>query len=690
MKLIITEKPSVAKDIAKILNVNKKENGYYCSSEYLITYAFGHLISLENISYYNENISLDSLPIIPDNFKLKVTDDPGIKKQLRIIKDLAKKATSIINAADAGREGELIFRYIYNYLKLDLPMQRLWISSLTKESIKKGFQNLKNGKDYDNLYYAAKARSEADWLIGLNASIAISKANTKGLFLSLGRVQTPTLALIVKRTFNNKNFKPVDYFNINLKITKDSSFYNLSYKDKFDQKNEAQIILENITNKVNVTDVIYKEKKETTPLLFDLTSLQMEANKIFGYSAQDTLNLTQALYEKHKALTYPRTDSKYLSDDMHQIVHNTIKSITTNDISSAIKGFDNKKPFNNNKVTDHHAIIPTGNENLSNLKETELNIYNLVKNRFLAAFDEPCIKNITTITFDSSSVSPFTLKGTVIKTIGWRKFNNSKSEDVILPNFKIGEELPIISKEVVTKQTTPPPLLNDSSLLKLMETAGKEIEDEELADALKEKGIGTPATRASTIEVLIKREFVSRDKKYLMPTKLGIDLIKSVLKAKAEIVSPKLTGEWEYKLKLIEKGELSYENFKTNVTQFTRDLTLKTINAGKYMTYDPDINLPICPKCKKGKIKNSKKSFYCTNYNNINLKCTFTIWKNIAGKNVSENVIKQLINKGVTSEIKGFKSKAGKSFAAKLKLDTDFKVIFMFNENKKSKFKSKK
>lgn len=686
MKLIIAEKPSVAKDIANILKVTNKENGYYSSSEYIVTYAFGHLISLENIKFYNEELNLSSLPIIPDVFKLKVTNDPGIKKQLKIIKNLASKANSIINAADAGREGELIFRYIYNYLKLDLPMKRLWISSLTNESIQKGFKNLKKGSDYNNLYLAAKARSEADWLIGLNASVAISKANNNGLFLSLGRVQTPTLALIVKRTFNNQNFKPVDYFVIDLKISKNNLFFKLNYKDSFDEKNKANIIIENCGLKVIVEDIIFKEIQEPTPLLYDLTSLQMDANKIYGYSAQETLNLTQALYEKHKALSYPRTDSKYLSDDMHNDVFNTIKNITDNNIYKKLIKVNNKKPFNNNKVTDHHAIIPTGNENLSSLKDNELNIYNLVKNKFLAAFSEPCIKNITTVTFSSNNIAPFTLKGTIIKNLGWRLFTSTKNkEDIILPSFKKGEKLPIVSKNVVTKQTTPPPLLNDSTLLKLMETAGKEIEENDLADALKDKGIGTPATRANVIETLINRNFIIRNKKYLIPTELGIDLIKSILKAKAKIVSPKLTGEWEYKLRLIEKGELSYSNFKNNINEFTKELTNKVIEAAKYLTYNPNDKLSICPKCKKGKIKESKKSFYCTNYNSKKEKCTFTIWKNIAGKNISEKNIKQLINKGITTEIKGFKSKKGKLFTAKLKLDNNFKINFEFLANKNFK-----
>jgi len=685
MKLIITEKPSVAKDIAKVLNVTKKEDGFYSSPEYLITYAFGHLVSLENIKYYNEELNLSSLPIIPENFKLKITDDPGIRKQMKIIKNLANKADIIINAADAGREGELIFRYIYDYHKLKQPIKRLWISSLTSQSIKEGFNNLKDGKDYYNLYLAAKARSEADWLIGLNSSIAISKANNKGLFLSLGRVQTPTLALIVKRTFEHKKFKPKDYFNINLKISKDNAFHTLFYKDKFTNKNDAKILTEDIGTTTIVDDIILKEKKEGTPLLFDLTSLQMEANKLFGYSAQDTLNIVQALYEKHKSLTYPRTDSKYLSDDMKQTVLNTVKSITSNDVYSNIEKFENKKPFNNNKVTDHHAIIPTGHESLSSLKENELNIYKLVKNRFLAAFYEPCIKNITTITFSSNSIKPFTLKGTIIEVIGWRKFNKTISKDIILPSFKVGEQLPIISKDIITKQTIPPSLLNDSSLLKLMETAGKEIEEEELADAIKEKGIGTPATRASIIETLIKRNFIFREKKHLIPTALGIDLIKSVLKAKAHIVSPKLTGEWEHKLKLIEKGKLAYEIFKTEINDFTKILTSKVIEAAKYITYNPDLNLPVCPRCKKGKIKESQKSFYCTFYNakNEEDKCSLTIWKTIAGKKINNTIVSQLISKSITKEIKGFKNKEGKSFSSQLKFDTNFKVIFNFSKSKK-------
>lgn len=693
MKLIIAEKPSVAKDIAKVLNVSNKENGYYHNTKYFVTYAFGHLISLAPMEQYKETITLEDLPIIPDEFKLQVTDDPGIKKQLKIIKTLALKSSKIICATDAGREGELIFRYIYNYLQLKQPIDRLWISSLTKQAIEEGFNNLKDGKQYYNLYLAAKARSEADWLIGLNSSYALTKAYNKNLLLPLGRVQTPTLGLIVKRTSAYTNFKPVDYFIIQLKITKGNVFYTLNYNHNFSAKMDATLFLEELSNEVKVTDVNSKEKNEGTPSLFDLTSLQMEANSVLGFSAKKTLDLIQALYEKHKALTYPRTDSKFLSNDMKNTVLNTIKQITDDAIYSEIKTISNLKPYNDNKVTDHHAIIPTGVENFDAFSKDEKNIYTIVKNRFLAAFYKPCIKQITTIKFASNDKEPFILKGTVIKDIGWRLFyqkkvNDKKTEEKenLLPPFNINENYIIANKNVLSKKTTPPPLLNDSSLLKLMETAGKEIEDEHLMETLKGKGIGTPATRAAIIENLLKRNYIVRNKKHLLPTALGVEIIKALFLEKTEIVSSKLTGEWESKLIQIEKGELLYTDFMTELKSFTENLIQKVKNSSKHLTFNPDENLITCPKCKKGKIKESKKSFYCTKYNDDTLKCSFNIWKSIAGKKLTYNNVKNLIDNGKTKKLSGFKNKEGKSFSAVISLDNDFKTNFVY-ENKKRKNK---
>lgn len=695
MKTIIAEKPSVARDIANVVGATQRKDGYLEGNNFRVTWAIGHLVGLSMPKAYGyEKWELNNLPIIPNPFKLEVTEDPGIRKQFKIIKELFSKADQIIVATDAGREGELIFRYIYQLSKpsKNIAIKRLWISDLTEKTIKKGLQNLKPIADYDNLYYSGKARSQADWLVGINFTQAFTVASKKNKPLSIGRVQTATLSLIVNRYIENTEFKSIPFYVPKIILEHQSLKFAMNSEVKYENQNHANHFIENLKGTTTPPiEVINKETSEKPPVLYDLTTLQREANKMYGLTAQQTLDVAQSLYEKHKATTYPRTDSQYLAtnqkDDVKEVFDAVsgfkIQDIELNTLKdSCIANVDGNSIFNDKKISDHHAIIPTAiTINLNSLSDTEKQIYLLVVARFYEAFLNPCLKHITTFNTIIKEVV-FTASETKIKNKGWRILLPEKKSSIMLPDLPTGLTKTILDCQIAEGQTKPKALFTENSLLAMMETAGKLVIDKELRNSLKDKGLGTSATRASIIETLIKRQYIFREKGKLIPTEIAVELIKAL--DHLSICSAELTGTFESKLNSIEKGNYQYETFMNEMGSYVKDLLPEIIQSGntisKIQTLDEkkdDFNFGNCPKCNKGIIKKGKKSTYCSNWNE-DPKCDFTIWLTKSEKKLSDSHIKQLISKGHTKEIKGFKSKAGKSFGASLKLDNNYKVIFDF------------
>lgn len=601
MKIVIAEKPSVARELAKVFGATTKRDGYIEGKGYSFTWAFGHLLQLAPPQEYGFiGWRRQHLPMLPKKFKLSVRkiktkdgliEDPSVRKQLDIIKKLFDEATEIIVATDAGREGELIFRYIYYYLKCKKPFKRLWISSQTDEAIKEGFRNLKPGTDYDTLFNSAHCRSESDWLVGMNATQALSIAAGNRTVLSLGRVQTPTLAMICARYIESKNFVPKLFYQLSILLDKDGQQFKAMSVASFDKKEDAEALFEKIQD-VNsgfplgglIKDVESKPRKEPPPLLHDLSSIQQEANKKKGYTADQTLSILQSLYEG-KLISYPRTGSRYIGDDVFAGIPKLIDQLKGHpDFGKSAEFLStvplNKRSVNAKKVTDHHAILPTG-EVPYHLSSDKQAVYDMIVGRMLEAFHKECIKELTKINIESGS--EFVANGTVIRAAGWRSVLNdpeedSKSEESLsLPKVKKEELLPILEKALVEKQTKPKPLYNEASLLKALETSGKEIEDEELRYAMKDSGLGTPATRASIIETLITREYIRREKRNLVPSDKGLavyEVVKDQMIAQAE-----LTGQWEKRLEEIRSGA-SVSEFKEEITTYTRTITEQLLACG--------------------------------------------------------------------------------------------------------------
>lgn len=584
MKLCITEKPSVAKDIAAILGASKRCDGYYEGSGYRVTWTFGHLCTLKEPADYTElwkRWSLGALPMIPQRFGIKVIADKGIEKQFNIIKTLIGDADEVINCGDAGQEGELIQRWVMQKADIHCPVKRLWISSLTDESIREGFKSLKPEADYDSLYYAGLSRAIGDWILGMNATRLYSlKYSAPGNVLSIGRVQTPTLALIVQRHHEIANFKPEDYWELKT-LYRDVTFNATS--GRFATEWEAMAALELIKGKpMVITDVSEKKGREAPPRLFDLTSLQVECNKKWGWTADDTLRLIQSLYEK-KVTTYPRVDTTYLSEDIYPKVPVILKQMTpyAQLTASLLAGKlpKSKKVFDNSKVTDHHAIIPTG-QSPSSLVGDERKLYHLIALRFIGAFYPDCVFQSTTVLGEVDSVG-FKASGKVIVEPGWRSLYAAKdsdgdnAEDGILPPFAAGETGPH-EPSLLKKQTQPPKLYTEGTLLRAMESAGKTVDDEELREAMKENGIGRPSTRAAIIETLFRRRYIYRDKKNIRASQAGIDLIATI---REELLkSAKLTGLWENKLRRIERGEFSAAEFIAELKTLIGDIVINVLS----------------------------------------------------------------------------------------------------------------
>ncbi|OCW94650.1 DNA topoisomerase III [Macellibacteroides sp. HH-ZS] len=688
MKVIIAEKPSVARDIAAIVGASNRREGYLEGNGYAVTWAFGHLIGLAMPQDYGiTGFQSENLPILPADFKLlprQVKDgkaykpDPGTMKQLKVIKELFSKCERIIVATDAGREGELIFRYIFHYLECNKPFDRLWINSLTDQAIRKGLENLRPGTEYDNLYASAKARSQADWVVGINASQALSISAGYGVW-SLGRVQTPTLAMICSRYLENKEFKPQTYFQVKLLTVKDATQFAIISTERFDTKQDADTILERIrsSESVSVVNVETKQGSQEPPLLYDLTTLQKEANSRHSFSADKTLSVAQSLYEA-KLISYPRTGSRYISDDVFAEIPALIGQLSgyapfANYAKSLSGAYLNRRSVNDKKVTDHHALIIT--ENMpKDISADQRIIYDMIAARMLEAFSGKCTKENTSVSLNASGVL-FSIKGSVILIPGWRAVLNApddeKGEDdaPALPLLSNGDILPINGTDLLEKQTKPRPLHTESSLLSSMETCGKDLSSEEEREAIKESGIGTPATRASIIETLFSREYIVREKKSLVPTNKGLVVYLAVRDKKIADIS--MTGEWENALNKIAMGGMDADTFHKGIevyaAQITTELLESKIEGGNKRESCP------CPKCKSGQVTIFQKIAKCNNE-----ACGLTVFRNKSGKDLTDGQLKDLLTKGKTGTIKGFKSKENKPFDAVVTFDAEYKTIFEF------------
>ena len=717
MKVCIAEKPSVAKEIARILKASNRKDGYFEGNGYQITWTFGHLCTLKNPDDYTPDWKpwrMNSLPMIPARFGIKLIDNDGVVKQFNTIKKLVTECDEVINCGDAGIEGELIQRWVLTKAECTKPLKRLWISSMTDEAIKEGFEKLKDGKDFDRLYSAGNARAIGDWLLGMNASrlYTLKYANGKGV-LSIGRVQTPTLALIVRRFEEIQKFVSKPFWEI--KTNYRDVIFN-STIGRFNTVQEAAKIIDEIkTNLFEVISFEQKKGKEAPPKLFDLTSLQVECNKKFSYTADDTLKHIQSLYEK-KMVTYPRVDTTFLPNDMYPKIEGILKKMepyanfTAPLLGKPIK--KSKKVFDDAKITDHHAIIPTGIKP-SGLVLEEKKVYDLIARRFIAVFYTDCIVSNTTV-IGKVSTHEFKATGKVILEDGWRvlypRKENEKdaetetAEEQIMPHFVKGEKGPHIP-DLQAKQTQPPKIHTEATLLRAMETAGKQVEDEELRELMKENGIGRPSTRANIIETLFKRKFIIREKKNLVPTQTGIQLINTI--QNELLKSAELTGMWEKKLRQIEKGEYDPKNFLeemkemvsklvaevkheskmtiiieqdvkseddkavTEKTEKTDSVVLKKSANKRTEEKNNDLTSVTCPKCKKGLMLKGKTAYGCSEYKSG---CSFKVMFEQFGKVLNDKQMYSLIQKRKSTKIKGLRIN-GQLIDSNLILDDLFNVV---------------
>ena len=689
MITIIAEKPSVARQISRVVGAMERKVGYYGGNNYCVTWAFGHLIQLAMSEAYGvTGFRRESLPIIPEMFQLvsrkdaKGKEDDGVKEQLRVIKNLFEHTEKIIVATDAGREGELIFRYLYQYLDCHVPFQRLWISSLTDKAIKEGLKNLKDGHDFDNLFLSAKARSEADWLVGINATQALTIAAGRGTY-SLGRVQTPTLAMVCRRFLENKNFKPTQFWQMHFTTEGDGKAVKFQTTERWNDKETAESLYQLLkgNKSVVISKVECKEKTEEPPLLYDLTALQKDANVKYGFTAEQTLAIAQKLYEA-KAITYPRTSSRFIPDDVFDEIPKLLRTLQDNEqwgaLSMTIRK-PNTRSVDASKVTDHHALLITG-QKLEHPSNDDKKIYNMIVARMLEAFSEKCEKQQTTITVEVDGVQ-FVTKGTVIKKSGWRFIQNEETDNDRLPNWKEGQELVASGWGLAEGKTKPKPIHTEATLLSEMESCGKGIDDEKLAQAIKECGIGTPATRAAIIETLINREYMIRLNKQLIPTEKGL-FIYDLLKDK-QIADVAMTGQWEQTLARIERGEYGANDFRKGIEDYTASIVQELLSLEDKFEHS-GIGIP-CPKCGKGTMQFYKKVVKCDNP-----ACDCHVFREKAGKELTNDQLEALLTDSKTGIIKGFKSKQGNSFDAIVRLNPEtFQTEFEFPERKSQPKKGK-
>tara|TARA_R110001632_G_scaffold29662_2_gene78582 strand:+ start:870 stop:3170 length:2301 start_codon:yes stop_codon:yes gene_type:complete len=697
MKVCIAEKPSVAREIANILGANTKRDGYYEGNGYAVTYTFGHLCTLLEPKDYKphwKSWDLNNLPMLPEKFLTKVTGNDGIQKQFKIVKSLFEKADVIINCGDAGQEGELIQRWVINQAGYKGEVKRLWISSLTEEAIKEGFKNLQPSEKYDNLYYAGFSRAIGDWLLGLNATRLFTvKYGGYKQVLSVGRVQTPTLAMLVNRYKEIENFKPEPYWE--LQTTYRDTLFN--YEDgRFTNKEDGQILADQVkAADFEIVSVTKKKGKDYAPRLFDLTGLQVYCNNKFGFSADETLKTVQKLYEM-KVVTYPRVDTTFLPNDVYPKIAGILSKLTNyKELTQPLLGKKirkTKKVFDDAKVTDHHAIIPTGIE--TNLQYNQQQVYDIITKRFIAVFyDDSDVSNTSVI--GKAGEVPFKTTGKEILTEGWRVVFASKettikksiSEQLVLPSFVEGEK-GSHEPSFLEKETKPPRNYTEASLLRAMETAGKQVDDDEMRELMKENGIGRPSTRASIIETLFRRKYIERKKKLVIPTETGIkliDLIDNDLLKSAE-----LTGRWEKRLKEIERGEFNAGTFIKNMKKMVDELvyevrshkstarisgtTNATLNpkekSKKKVSPKKQVAGKTCPKCKKGTLLKGSNAYGCSEYQNS---CDFKIPFKTHEKKLSETQLIRLLDKGSTTNLKGFKTDKG-ILEGLLRFDENFNI----------------
>lgn len=706
MQVCIAEKPSVAQEIAKVLGATTKMKGYFEGNGFCVTWTFGHLCELKEPHDYDPVLKrwdMQLLPILPQKFSIKLKADKGIASQFHVIKSLYAKADAIINCGDAGQEGELIQRWVMQLAGVHCPVYRLWISSLTEESIRDGFKNLKSAADFDSLYAAGSARAIGDWLLGMNATRAYTlRYGARGMVLSIGRVQTPTLALIVQRYKEIANFKPEKYWELKTKY-RDVLFSATS--GRFDDIEKGKIALEQIKNSdFRIDDVKSKQGKEAPPPLFDLTSLQVECNNKLGLSADETLRIAQTLYE-NKFTTYPRVDTRFLTDDIYAKVPSILRGLRPyeNLVSPLLtipKLPKSKKVFNNLKVTDHHAIIPTGAAPSPSLSITEKRVYDMIARRFIANFYPDSAVLLTTVLGSAGGVQ-FKVNGKQIVDPGWRiVYGNQKLDDDkdeqgggVLPEFKVGESGPH-EPSLLEKQTTPPKPYTEATLLRAMETAGKQVEDVELRELMKENGIGRPSTRAAIIETLFRRKYIFKEKKNLQPTINGIRLIDTI--ASPLLKSVELTGQWERKLRQIESGEYTTARFKEEMVTMVCDVVNTVRNDLTAMRFQPvaddapktkaskssksqaSASAPstssskmVCPKCGKPVVK-GKTAWGCSGFKDG---CRLIVPFSVMGKKLTENQVVSLLSKGETPTMKGIATDDGKK-DGKLAFDPSFNIIF--------------
>ena len=687
MKVCIAEKPSVAREIAEVLGATKKMNGYIEGNGYQVTWTFGHLCTLKEPNDYSENWkrwSLASLPMIPPRFGIKLISNPTYEQQFKTIEELMQNAEMVINCGDAGQEGELIQRWVMQKAGCKCPVYRLWISSLTEEAIREGFQHLKEQSDFTKLYEAGLSRAIGDWLLGMNATrLYTLRYGQNRQVLSIGRVQTPTLALIVNRQAEIDNFKPEPYWE--LKTVYRNTTFSVT-KGKFTKKEEGEAFLEIVRQKeFTVTDISEKKGKEYAPRLFDLTSLQVECNKKFAFTADDTLKLIQSLYEK-KVTTYPRVDTTFLSDDIYPKVPNTLNGLVDYiDLTASLlkaKIRKDKRVFDNSKVTDHHAIIPTGVP-ARNLTDNERKVYDLVVRRFIAAFYPDCEISTTTVLGKVDKVD-FKVTGKQILKPGWRVVFGAEQKDSdaepsdeegVLPDFVKGESGPH-KPTLGEKWTQPPKPYTEATLLRAMETAGKLVDNDELRDALKENGIGRPSTRAAIIETLFKRNYIRKERKNLFPTATGVELIDTI--QEELLKSAELTGLWEKKLRQIERGTYEARTFLEELKLMVHQVVINVLSdqTGRTITIEqaapekpqaekepkgkktrkprakkektagqPESTTvpvkPVCPICKKGSILRGKTAYGCSEYKEG---CTFRMDYATYGEGLSDEELVKVIS----------------------------------------------
>lgn len=615
MKTIIAEKPSVAKEIAHIVGADKREEGYMQGNGYYVTWAFGHLVQPAMPETYGmKGFHAENLPVIPDPFVLVPRQvktengykaDAGVLAQIKIIGKLFDSSERIIVATDAGREGELIFRYLYAYIGCRKPFDRLWISSLTDTAIREGLLNLRDGKEYDNLYHAAKARSEADWLVGINGTQALTIAAGRGTY-SVGRVQTPTLGMVCERYWEHKRFESKPFWQVHFGVVDADSGNILKFTsaNRWTDKATATDIYNKVkdTGSAIITKVVTKRKVEKAPLLYDLTTLQKEANSQHGFTAEHTLSIAQKLYEA-KFITYPRTSSRYISDDVFATLPKLFKNLENHsEYGEKVKLLPGSEDYSKNsvnaaKVTDHHALLITENAAIGLFKDEKI-VYDMILCRMIEAFSADCIKDITSVSAQVDHEVEFGISGSIIRQTGWRALslkekNNRQDKDAdatdnevkdqAIPNWQEGQHITLSGCTIAEGKTKPKPLHTESTLLAAMETAGKEIEDDTMRQAMKDSGIGTPATRAAIIETLLKREYMVRQQKKLVPTEKGLAL-HSVVKNMA-IANVEMTGKWEAELAKIERGEASADGFTHSIEGYTREITAELLGCDRLFSH---------------------------------------------------------------------------------------------------------